>query len=86
MRNYVLVEELEDNEMQTESGIIISRDDDKRQFHGIFVKVLAVGPNAENVKVGTTVIVNRYDLLPFRHNTETLQLVKDELVFAVEEE
>lgn len=85
IRDNIILEVVNNDEYTTDSGIIVSKDDGSKQYHGVFATVIAVGPNATGVKTGDTVIVNRYDLIPFRWNTKELQIVKSELIFAVEE-
>ncbi len=79
---YVLLRFDETEEMKTSSGLIIAVDDKKKDYHGVHATVLAVGPEVTSTKEGERVIVNKYDALPFRYETETLQMVKEELVYA----
>lgn len=75
--------EVKDEERQTDSGLFIIEQNTK-QYHGVWATVISVGPNARGVKTGDTVLVNKYDLLPFPYKGKVYQCVKDELIFGRE--
>lgn len=90
LHDFVLFEqESGDEEITTASGIIISSSDDKKQYHGVYAHVIAIGPECKNekIQVGARIIINRYDSLDIREGSRTLGLIRgEELVYAVCEE
>ena len=81
-KEYVLLERDADEEMVTSSGIILQQSDESKQYHGVYATVLEVGPDVKMVAVGDRVIVNKYDTLPIRVDLKTIELVKEELIYA----
>lgn len=87
--DFLLLVQEDDKDEVTESGIYIPSSDDKKQYHGIYARVIAKGPDGKNEKitVGSRVVVNRYDLIPIREGSRQLEILRgEELVVAVCEE
>lgn len=67
----------------TTSGIIMPGDAiNKNDHHGIFGTVLSVGANVKNYKPGDVILVNKFDSVPFPHQTEVLHFTTANLVRA----
>lgn len=78
----IRVKELEDE--TTSTGIIITGAAiNKNDHHGVFAEVLAVGPQVKQYKIGQTILVNKFDCVPFPHKTEILHFTTDPLVRAI---
>jgi len=84
LKNYILIKREED-EITTKSGIVISVSDDKQQYHGVYGRVIAIGPDvaSRRIREGARVIVNRYDTLPLRDGAQTVEMLKEDLVYGV---
>jgi co-chaperonin GroES (HSP10) len=76
--------EIIEEEIVTDSGIIITGADPTKQFHGVWADIITVGNDVKNRKPGERVMFNKYDGVPFRYKDKTYQCVKEELVFAVD--
>lgn len=89
IRDYILLEKTDDEEIKTASGIIVAASDDKKQYHGITAEVIAVGPEVKirGIKPGARIVVNRYDVIDVRDDVKTYGLIRgEEYVYALVKE
>lgn len=79
----IIIRPRETPDQKTSGGIILSGETiNKRDHHGIYADVLAIGPEVGNCAVGEVILVNRFDCVPFPYKTEVLQFTTKEYVRA----
>lgn len=65
----------------TTSGIILTSESiNKNDHHGVFGEVLAIGPGVKTCAVGDTILVNKFDAVPFPHRAEVLHFTTSDFV------
>lgn len=77
----IIVAEKEQKKTQTESGILLPKED-KSQI----ARVLAVGKDVKEVKVGSKIIYKPYGITEIKIEDDTFILVKEEETLATIEE
>ena len=75
--------ELEDAQMQTNTGLYTGSTEGARQYHGKYGTVMAVADDIHIVKEGDTVVFNKYDAVPIQYDGDEMQILKAELILAV---
>jgi len=80
----ILIEVHENEEYTTASGIVIEQSIKRQDYKGIYATAIAVGRAAEGVRTGDRVLVNQYDVIPFRDADRELGVIVDTAVLAID--